>query len=59
MQHPIWAGVVGTGYVSFHHLRAMRDLPFVQIVGAVDQDPARAKIVSGKLEFRRSGRWRS
>jgi predicted dehydrogenase/nucleoside-diphosphate-sugar epimerase len=48
MKHPIRAGVVGAGYVSNHHLRALKDLPFVEIVGVVDQDLERAQKMAQK-----------
>ncbi|MGA2115963.1 MAG: NAD-dependent epimerase/dehydratase family protein [Bryobacteraceae bacterium] len=38
----IRAAIVGAGYVANHHLRALRGLPFVDIVGIADQDAARA-----------------
>ena len=38
----IRTAVVGAGYVANHHLRALRDLPFVDIVGIADQDASRA-----------------
>jgi len=38
----IRVAVVGAGYVSTHHLRAMRDLPFVKLVGICDYDRERA-----------------
>src|SRR3954469_19938222 len=49
MQQTIRAGVVGTGYVSHHHLRALKDLPFVEIVGVADTDAARAALVAAKV----------
>jgi predicted dehydrogenase/nucleoside-diphosphate-sugar epimerase len=36
-------GVVGAGYVSNHHLRALRDLEFVDVVGLCDIDESRAR----------------
>lgn len=36
-------GIVGAGYVAAHHLRALRDLPFVERVGITDLDDARAR----------------
>jgi 2-alkyl-3-oxoalkanoate reductase len=38
-------GLVGAGYVAAHHARALRSLPFVEIVGIADLDAERA----GKL----------
>ncbi|HSU67037.1 MAG TPA: NAD-dependent epimerase/dehydratase family protein [Tepidisphaeraceae bacterium] len=39
-------GIVGAGYVSVYHARALRSLPFVDIVGIVDLDKARAQAVA-------------
>jgi predicted dehydrogenase/nucleoside-diphosphate-sugar epimerase len=36
-------GLVGAGYVSAHHARALRGLPFVEIVGIADLDGERAR----------------
>jgi len=36
-------GLVGAGYVSQYHIRALRSLPFVQIVGIADLDLGRAQ----------------
>lgn len=41
-------GIVGAGYVSNHHLRALRDLPFVEVVGICDQDEKRARQIAAK-----------
>lgn len=49
MSKEIRVGVVGAGYVSTHHLRALRDLPFVKIVGICDFDRARATTMAGKF----------
>ena len=35
-------GLVGAGYVSTYHARALRSLPFVEIVGIADPDEDRA-----------------
>jgi len=42
-------GVVGAGYVSTHHLRALCDLPFIRIVGVCDADPQRARQLAGRF----------
>ena len=39
-------GLVGAGYVSAHHARALRSLPFVEIVGIADLDAERARKVA-------------
>jgi predicted dehydrogenase/nucleoside-diphosphate-sugar epimerase len=45
----IRAGIVGAGYVANHHARAIRDLPFVELVGVTDQDPERARLLGAKF----------
>ena len=55
-------GIVGAGYVAAHHLRALRDLPFVETVGIMDLDEARARELDGQIPVCRvfmgaSGRW--
>src|SRR5580658_10035157 len=45
----IRAGIVGAGYVANHHARALRDLPFVELVGITDQDPERARLLAAKF----------
>lgn len=40
--------LVGAGYVSHHHLRALRDLPFVEVVGLCDADESRARATAAK-----------
>src|ERR1043166_4652088 len=42
-------GVVGAGYVATHHLRALRDLPFVETVGIADLDETRARELASKF----------
>jgi 2-alkyl-3-oxoalkanoate reductase len=39
-------GIIGAGYVSAHHLRALKSLSSVQIVGVADVDLARAQAVA-------------
>ncbi|MGA3017609.1 MAG: NAD-dependent epimerase/dehydratase family protein [Bryobacteraceae bacterium] len=36
-------GLVGAGYVAAHHARALRSLPYVEIVGIADPDAERAR----------------
>lgn len=40
---PVRVGVVGAGYVSTHHLRALRGVKGVTVVGIADPDRARAE----------------
>src|SRR5437870_1310748 len=42
-------GVAGAGYVAAHHLRALRDLPFVETVAITDLDQDRARELAGKF----------
>jgi predicted dehydrogenase/nucleoside-diphosphate-sugar epimerase len=39
-------GLVGAGYVSTHHIRALKSLEFVEIVAIADSDPERAQAVA-------------
>ena len=39
-------GIVGAGYVSGHHLRALKSLPSVEVVGIADLDLGRAETVA-------------
>ncbi len=39
-------GIIGAGYVSAHHLRALKSLPSVQVVGIADLDLPRAQAVA-------------
>ena len=45
----IRAGLVGAGYVSTYHARALRSLPFVEIVGVADPDETRAKVLAAQF----------
>src|SRR5581483_7854076 len=49
MNTSLRAGIVGAGYVSFHHVRALNDLPFVKVVGVTDRDEKRAAVLGGKF----------
>ncbi len=39
-------GIIGAGYVSAHHIRALKSLSSIQIAGIADLDLARAKAVA-------------
>jgi predicted dehydrogenase/nucleoside-diphosphate-sugar epimerase len=39
-------GVIGAGYVSSYHLRALKNLDNVRVIGITDQDPLRAAKVA-------------
>lgn len=41
-------GIVGAGYVSTRHLMALKNLPYVQVVGVCDLDEAKAREVARK-----------
>jgi len=45
-------GLVGAGYVSTYHARALRSLPFVEIVGVADFDQRRAEALAHQFGFR-------
>jgi len=45
--------VVGAGYLGQHHVRILRDLPEVELVGFVEKDDGRAAEISEKLGVRR------
>jgi 2-alkyl-3-oxoalkanoate reductase len=42
-------GLVGAGYVSTYHARALRSLPFVEIVGIADPETTRAEQVAARF----------
>jgi predicted dehydrogenase/nucleoside-diphosphate-sugar epimerase len=42
---------VGAGYVSTYHARALRSLPFVEIVGIADLDESRAAALAGQFRI--------
>ena len=46
-------GLVGAGYVSAYHARALRSLPFVEIAGVADPDQGRAKALAAKFKIPR------
>ena len=41
--------LVGAGYVAAHHLRALKALAFVDVVGICDRDQARARALADKF----------
>jgi predicted dehydrogenase/nucleoside-diphosphate-sugar epimerase len=44
-------GIIGAGYVSAHHLRALKFLPSVQVVGVADLDLDKAKAVAKRFDL--------
>jgi len=48
-QKPIRVGVVGVGYLGFHHARIYRELPGVSLVAVVDTNPRRLREVEERL----------
>ena len=44
-------GLVGAGYVSTYHARALRSLPFVEIVGVADSDQTRAETLAAQFQI--------
>jgi predicted dehydrogenase/nucleoside-diphosphate-sugar epimerase len=44
-------GLVGAGYVSTYHARALRSLPFVEIVGVADRDQSRAQALAAQFRI--------
>jgi predicted dehydrogenase/nucleoside-diphosphate-sugar epimerase len=44
-------GLVGAGYVSTYHARALRSLPFVEIVGIADPDEDRAGALAEQFQI--------
>jgi predicted dehydrogenase/nucleoside-diphosphate-sugar epimerase len=51
---PFRVGLVGAGYVSTFHARALRSLRTVEIVGVADPDAARAEALAAKFRIPRS-----
>src|SRR5579862_8549114 len=47
----IRVGLVGAGYVSTYHARALRSLPFVKIIGIADLDRERAQKVADEFQI--------
>ena len=48
-------GIVGAGYVSRHHINALRTLEFVDLVGVIDIDAAAAREVATQFSIPLSG----
>ena len=46
-------GLVGAGYVSAYHARALRSLPFVEMVGIADPDEVRAQALAARFRIPR------
>ena len=44
-------GLVGAGYVSAYHARALRSLPFVEIAGIADPDEDRAAALAEQFRI--------
>ncbi len=49
MVEPIRVAVVGVGYLGRYHAQKYRSLDQCSLVGVVDTDPARARLVAGEL----------
>src|SRR5436305_1029512 len=49
MAEKVRVGLVGAGYVASRHLRALKDLPFVEIVGICDVDGTRASALASRF----------
>jgi 2-alkyl-3-oxoalkanoate reductase len=49
MGERVRVGLVGAGYVASRHLRALKDLPFVEIVGICDMDETRASALASSF----------
>src|SRR5690242_6895263 len=46
-------GLVGAGYVSAYHARALRSLPYVDIIGIADPDEPRALLMAERFRIPR------
>ncbi len=51
LNEPIKVGLVGAGYVSTYHARALRSLPFVNVVGIADLDHDRAATLAKEFQI--------
>ena len=49
MNHPIPVAVIGTGHMGRHHVRLYHELPGAELIGIVDQNPARAAELAEKF----------
>src|ERR1051326_728627 len=52
-EQAVRVGLVGAGYVSEFHARALRSLPFVEIAGVADPDQSRAEALAAKFKIPR------
>ena len=52
MTRTIRAGLIGAGQICEFHVRALRRVPNVEIVGVTDVDPARARAVADRFGIR-------
>lgn len=48
---PLRAAIVGAGYVSRYHIRAVQSLPFAQVVGIADSNLARARETASRFNI--------
>lgn len=46
-------GIVGAGYVSAYHLRAVQGLPFAEVVAIADLDQTKAEQMAGQFSVRK------
>ena len=51
--YAVKVGLVGAGYVSAYHARALRSLRYVEIVGVADPDQDRAEALAAKFKIPR------
>ena len=58
MSQKFRVGFVGAGYVSNHHIRAVKDLDFTEVVGICDSDAAKAKLTAEKTRIADTRAWR-
>ena len=50
-EQAVRVGLVGAGYVSGYHARALRSLPFVEIAGVADPDQDRAEALAAQFKI--------
>ena len=48
---PLRVGIVGAGYVSSYHIKALKTLPYVSVVGIVDSAQHRAKEMAARFDI--------
>ena len=53
MTAPLRIGVIGAGSLGFHHVRILRDMDSVELVGFVDSSDEQATRVAGELGVKR------